>query len=141
MNPLRVLVVEDDAMLGMLLCEMLNDMGHETDPPERTQAGAVAAVARRRPDLMIVDAGLGAGSGLTAMDEILATGFVPHIFMSGNITRVELLRPGTPVLQKPFDEGQLERAIRDVLTAAVSPAGSPLIVAPSSGFKAPRTGP
>jgi len=117
-NALRVLVVEDDAMLGMLLGEMLEDMGHDIDPLETTQAGAVAAAARRRPDLMIVDVGLGEGSGLVAMDDILANGFVPHIFMSGNVRRVEAQRPGTPVLQKPFDQDQLERAIRGVLTAA-----------------------
>ena len=105
-------------MLGMLLGEMLEDMGYAIDPLETTQAGAVASVARRRPDVMIVDVGLGEGSGLVAMDEILAAGFVPHIFMSGNVKRVEALRPGTPVLEKPFDQGQLERAIQCVLDPA-----------------------
>ena len=102
-------------MLGMVLGETLEDMGHEVAPLETTQAGAIAAAARRRPDLMIVDVGLGEGSGLAAMDAILATGFVPHIFMSGNVKRVEGLRAGTPVLQKPFDQEQLERAMQRAL--------------------------
>jgi DNA-binding response OmpR family regulator len=117
-------VVEDDAMLGMLLGELLQDMGHEVCPIETTQAAAVAAAAKCRPDLMVVDVGLGEGSGLEAMDEILPAGFIPHIFMSGNIQRVAALRPGTPVLQKPFDEAQLERAIHRALAGSASPAPS-----------------
>ena len=99
MTALRILVVEDDGMLGMLLGEMLEDMGHLVYPLETTQAGAVAAASANRPDLMIVDVGLGEDSGLAAMDEVLATGFIPHIFMSGNVAKVEGLRPGTPVLR------------------------------------------
>ena len=105
-------------MLGLLLGEMLEDMGHIVEPLETTQAGAVAAAARRRPDLMIVDVGLSEGSGLKAMDDILAVGFVPHIFMSGSPKRLGAMRPGTPVLQKPFDQDQLDRAIRRVLATA-----------------------
>ena len=62
---LRVLVVEDDCMIGMLLAEMLEAMGHDPCAIEATEADAVTAVARYRPDLMIVDAWLGDGSGLS----------------------------------------------------------------------------
>ena len=115
MTALRILVVEDDGMLGMFLGEMLEDMGHLVYPLETTQAGAVAAASANRPDLMIVDVGLGQGSGLVAMDDILANGFIPHIFMSGNTARVEAQRPGTPVLLKPFNQSQLEHAIERVV--------------------------
>jgi len=139
-NALRVLVVDDDAMLCMLLGEMLEDMGHAIDPLETTQAGAVAAAAKRRPDLMIVDVGLGEGSGLAAMDDILAAGFVPHIFMSGNARRVEALRPGTLVLEKPFDQARLERAIRCVLDPAALSAGRPTPGASAPGVRTPLDG-
>ena len=108
---MRILIVDDDAMIGMLLGDMLDGMGHDMAPLETTHQGAVAAVVRQRPDLMIVDVGLGADCGIAAMDEVLADGFVPHIFMSGNIRRVEAIRPGTPVLEKPFDWTRLEAAI------------------------------
>lgn len=108
-------------MLGMLLGEMLEDMGHDVCPLEGTRAGAVAAAARHSPDLMIVDVGLGDESGVAAMDDILRVRFVPHIFMSGNIKTVEALRPNTPALQKPFDQAALERAVQRVIDAATTP--------------------
>ena len=55
MKMLRVLVVEDDTITGMLLGELLTSMGHDVCAIESTQANAVTAAARCRPDLMIVE--------------------------------------------------------------------------------------
>ena len=38
MGPLRILVVEDDALIGMLLADMLDAMGHTVCAVARTQA-------------------------------------------------------------------------------------------------------
>jgi DNA-binding response OmpR family regulator len=115
MTALRVLVVEDHAMIAMLLAETLAAMGYDVCAIETTEAGAVAAAAQHRPDLMIVDAWLGNGSGVSAVEEILRTGFVPHLFMSGNISEVKVLRPEAVVLAKPFRDADLTRAIQLVL--------------------------
>ncbi len=108
---LRVLVVEDEAVIAALLAEVLEDMGHDVCAIEATELGAVAAAQRCHPDLMIVDARLGDGSGLQAVAEILRSGFVPHIFVSGDAARVRALRPDAVVLQKPFREPELARAM------------------------------
>jgi two-component system, response regulator PdtaR len=115
---LRVLVVEDDAMLGMLLAGVLEEMGHDVCAIKATEVDAVTAAAQYRPDLMIVDAG--DGSGVSAVERILRTGFVPHLFISGNISRVKALRPGAVVLEKPFREGELTRAIQRALDAVAA---------------------
>jgi len=60
---LRVLVVEDDAIIGALLAEMLEGMGHDVCAVEATKADMVTAVAQWRPDPMIVDVRLDEGSG------------------------------------------------------------------------------
>jgi two-component system, response regulator PdtaR len=120
MKALRVLLVEDDTMISMLLAEMLEEMGYDVCAIEATVAGAVTAAAQYRPDLMIVDGRLGDGSGVLAVEEILRTGFVPHVFISGNISRVQALRPGAVVLQKPFNEAELTRAIQRALDAAAA---------------------
>jgi len=119
MVALRVLVVEDDAMIGDLLAEMLERIGHDVCGIEATEADAVAAARRCAPDLMIVDARLGEGSGLSAVDEILRDGPVLHIFVSGDSTRVRALKPQAMVLQKPFLEAELVRAIKFTRSAAV----------------------
>jgi two-component system, response regulator PdtaR len=120
MKALRILVVEDDVMIGTLLAEMLKEMGHDVCAIETTEADAVMAAVRCRPDLMIVDAWLGDGSGVSAVEKIRRTGSVPHLFVSGDISRVKALRPGEVVVQKPFREGDLARAIQRALDAAAA---------------------
>ncbi len=120
MKALRILVVEDDAMIAMLLADMFAAMGHDVCAIEATEAGAMAAAVQCRPDLMIVDARLGDGSGVSAMEEILRTGFVPHIFISGDISTVRALKPDAVAIQKPFDESDLVRAVQRALGTTVA---------------------
>lgn len=118
MQSLRVLVVEDDAMVGAVLAEMLTEMGHAVDGIESTEVAAIAAAHRLKPQLMIVDVGLVEGNGVAVMDAILLQdGPLPHVFMSGDISRVKLLRPRAVTLQKPFREPDLFRAIRRAICA------------------------
>jgi DNA-binding NarL/FixJ family response regulator len=56
MAALSVLVVEDDALIGMLLAEMLEDMGHNVCAIANAEEDAVADATRYKPGLMIVDA-------------------------------------------------------------------------------------
>jgi two-component system, response regulator PdtaR len=114
MTPLRVLVMEDDAMIGILLAEVLVGMGYVC-AIEATEADAVAAAVRCRPELMIVDVRLGEGSGVAAVEEITRTGAVPHVFVSGDPSRVQGLRPGAVFIQKPFSESALAGAIQRAL--------------------------
>ena len=114
---IRVIVVEDDAIIGMLLAEMLAGMGHDVCAIEATEADAVIAAARCKPDLMIVDVGLGDGSGIAAMDTIHRTGPVPHVFVSADVSRFRKLRPSSLFIQKPYRESDLARVIRQALDA------------------------
>jgi CheY-like chemotaxis protein len=108
MIALRILVVDDDPEIGMLLGEMLEELGHHVCAIEETEGAAVRAAKKHKPDLMIVDVQLGAGSGIAAVEEILRGGPVPHLFMSGE--RLELAGMGS-MLQKPFLEADLVAAI------------------------------
>src|ERR1700681_2212421 len=111
MKALRVLVIEDDALIAMLLAELLAGMGHDVCATAATEAEAVSAAACHRPDLMIVDAGLGRGSGVSAVEEILRAGPVAHVFVSGDAGRVRTRKPDAVVVRKPFREAELARAI------------------------------
>ena len=116
MTALRVLVVEDEAIVAMLFSDLLVEMGHEVCAIEATEVGAVAAAVRCRPDLMIVDAHLVDGSGTSAVATILRAGFVPHVFVSGD-PLTDQPCPRSVVLQKPFREADLARAIESALGA------------------------
>ena len=113
MGTLRVLVVEDDVMIATLLAELLTDMGHVCSI-ESTEAGAVATAARWRPQLMIVDVKLGAGSGVAAVESITrhARAPTPHVFISADISTVAADRPDAVAIQKPFRGSDLVRAMR-----------------------------
>jgi CheY-like chemotaxis protein len=116
MARLSILVVEDEAIIGMLLTEVLTGMGHQVIGVVGKEAEAVALAAEYKPDLLIVDAGLTSGSGLSAVDTILATRFVPHFFTTGDVLKVRLLKPDAIILEKPFHENDLADAIELALS-------------------------
>jgi CheY-like chemotaxis protein len=119
MKTLRVLVIEDDALIAMMLAEQLADLGHDVCATAATEGEAVMAAAHYRPDLMIVDAGLRLGSGVSAVEEICRTGPLAHVFISGDAERVRRRRPNAVVVRKPFRQAELARAIEIAVTAAV----------------------
>lgn len=109
--PLQILIVEDDAVVARLCGQVLEGMGHEVCAIVGDEVDAVAAALRFRPGLMLVDQRLAGGSGVGAVEEILATLFIPHIFVCGDPAPVRLLRPNAVVLRKPFHEADLAAAI------------------------------
>jgi DNA-binding response OmpR family regulator len=108
---LRILIVEDEFIVATMIADVLRDMGHEVCDIEATEAGAVAAAIRCNPDMLIVDAQLRTGSGVSAVKEILRSGFVPHILMSGGQLRDVPLDRRAVVLQKPFRDSEFAQAI------------------------------
>ena len=118
MKALRVLVIEDDALIALLLSELLASMGHDVCATAATEAEAVSAATRYDPDLMIVDARLGRGSGVSAIEEILRAGPIAHVFVSGDAESVRRRKPDAIVVRKPFRETELARAIDMALAAA-----------------------
>jgi two-component system, response regulator PdtaR len=118
MKAVRVLIIEDEALIALLFEELLSEMGHVVCASERTGAGAIAAAARCKPELIISDVGLHEGSGIDAVSAILKVGFVPHIFVSGHSIDRQRINPSAGLLQKPFDERMLIKAIERALDPA-----------------------
>jgi CheY-like chemotaxis protein len=120
MKALRILVVEDDAMVAMALAEMLVMQGHSVCAIVASEAAAVAAALRFKPDMMIVDAQLREGSGLGAVDQIEGGAPIAHVFVSGDALRIRTLRPCATVIQKPYFERELTCAIQHAFDAAAA---------------------
>lgn len=117
MSGLKILILEDDEMIGEILAEMLEDMGHSVLGIAETEKKAIALAARNRPEFMICDVTLEEGSGIVAADTICASGIVPHMFVSGDVNRVHKAVPGAIVLEKPFRQNDVEVAIERTLAA------------------------
>ena len=140
MRTLRILVVEDDTLVGELLAETLVTMGHDVCALETTQDGAVAAARRHRPDLMIVDLHLAIGSGISAVDSVILGGPVPHIFISGR--PLGQGQRDAELLLKPFRLPELELAIeRAVRPSAVDAPAKPIQAGGARPCPAEQVGP
>ncbi len=120
MPKLSILIIEDEAIIGMLLSEVLVGMGHSVIGVVGTESAAITLAAEYRPDLLIVDAGLTSGNGISAVDAIIANRFVPHLFTTGNVLKVRLVKPDAIILEKPFHEAELIEAI-DMALAQAAP--------------------
>ncbi|TCL90677.1 response regulator receiver domain-containing protein [Rhizobium sp. PP-WC-2G-219] len=111
------MLVEDEPLISLYFAELLEEMGYEVSAIETTEMAAVAAAARLKPDLMIVDVHLREGSGLAAIASILKQGFMPHIFTTGDRLLEEDVSPDAIILQKPFLDAALNKAIEAALVA------------------------
>jgi DNA-binding response OmpR family regulator len=69
----RILLVEDDSDVRMLLQHVLLDAGYEVDCAE-SFAAARARLARRAYDLVLTDGKLGDGSGIELADDAAGRG-------------------------------------------------------------------
>ncbi len=117
----RVLIVEDEEMIAMLLTELVEQLGYSVCDVAATEADAVAMAGACQPDLIIIDGGLREGSGIAAMNTILEQRFVPHLYVTGDKHLARTLDQHAIVLEKPFFARELSKGIERALAAAVFP--------------------
>jgi CheY-like chemotaxis protein len=108
---LRVLVVEDEALVAMLVEDMLTDLGCTVVGPMAELDEALAAVASEQIDCAVLDVNL-AGKPIFPVADALKAKGVPFAFASGyGEAGVRDDLRSAPVLQKPFREADLARAL------------------------------
>ena len=120
MEKLRVLIIEDDGLIALVLESVLEGMGYQVCATASTESAAIDAAHRHAPDLVIADARLQFGSGVSAVEEIIrARGEkMPYLFLSGDTTGITARLPGAIMLKTPFREAALADAIERALEAA-----------------------
>ena len=119
---MRVLVVEDEPGLRSYLLPLLEREGF-TAESAATGAQALAAVADRRPDLVLLDVGLPDLSGLDVCREIRRLpGYLPVVMLTGLDSRDDELRgfqvQADDYITKPVQPDTLLARIRAVLRLA-----------------------
>jgi CheY-like chemotaxis protein len=106
-----VLVVEDEALVAMLVEDALLDAGATVLGPVATVAEALALLEREMPDVAVLDLNL-AGETSTPVADALAARGVPFVVATGY--GADGLPPGhadVPVLAKPYDPDDLTLAL------------------------------
>lgn len=127
---LSVLVVDDDPTLGMLLAELVREFGHDA-VVAANGAEAVAQVAARRPDLVLLDYEMPVMDGVTAARRIRGLpgcAELPLVMVSSRsdeAARSEAAAAGIrQYVSKPVSPATLGRLLDEVV-AAGPPAGAP----------------
>ena len=111
---LRVLVVEDEMMVSMLIEDMLTDLGCSVVGPASRLDEAVELVRTRELDCAVLDVNLG-GQPIFPLADLLRERGKPFAFATGyGDAGVRDVDKGTPVLQKPFREGDLARVLGEL---------------------------
>lgn len=113
----RVLIVEDESLVAMLLETILADLGCDVVGPESNIEDGLNVASGTAPlDAALLDVNV-AGQEIFPVAEALKARGVPFVFSTGygEAGLPEHWR-GNPTVQKPFTEG----AIRDALMTALN---------------------
>jgi len=115
---LRVLVVEDEGLVALLLEDMLIELGHEVVGPIAVLGKAVAVASKDDVDIAILDVNLN-GLDTFPVAAALAARGIPFVFSTGyNRDRFPPAYRNAPMLQKPFQLNDLQREIEETYRAA-----------------------
>jgi CheY-like chemotaxis protein len=108
----RVLVVEDESMIRMLLDGMLSDIGYTMTAEAGALDEAVTLAKQEEFDVAILDVNLHS-EPITPVAEILTQRGLPFVFATGaDLRGVPEAYRAHPMLQKPFRVEELERALQ-----------------------------
>lgn len=113
-----VLIIEDEALISLELQQIVAGLGHRVCGTATTHKGALDAVAKAKPSLVLADIQLADGSsGIDAVKDILDQISVPVIFITAFPERLltgERPEP-TFLITKPFQPNAIRAAISQAL--------------------------
>ena len=115
--PLSILVIDDDPDVRSFIAATLEESGYRVSQASDGAEG-LAKIARRKPDLVVLDFIMPGMSGAEVASRILEKSpLQPILFVSGysETDAVKRTAPDAPLLSKPFRAEALEKAVRMAL--------------------------
>jgi len=114
---LRVLVVEDEALVAMLIEDQLIELGFDVVGPAATASQAIALCEDERIDGAVLDVNLGGGQRSDPVAELLAAKGIPFVFVTGyGQAGIDRRFADAGVLQKPFTLAELDALLATCFT-------------------------
>jgi PAS domain S-box-containing protein len=121
----RVMVVEDEALVAMVVSDALTELGYQVAGPFSRPPDALAAVRDGDIAAAILDINL-AGTLVYPVADELATRGIPFVFVTGyGIESIEKRFAKIPVLQKPIEREILQRIFINGRTSSHASAARP----------------
>jgi two-component sensor histidine kinase/CheY-like chemotaxis protein len=113
----RVLVVEDESLIGMLTMDMVKELGYATLGPLTNIADAAEVIERSQFDIAVIDLNLN-GKPAYPLAEALDNKGVPFVFVTGYAPdSIDERFSHVPLIQKPIPREALAKALRQQLGA------------------------
>lgn len=114
-EPVRILLVEDEVLIALMLEDMVENMGCAVTGLAPRVALGISMAESGQFDVAILDVNV-AGENIEPVADRLSARGVPFIFATGyGEAGVPLRYRGRPVVAKPFRADQLEAAIHKAL--------------------------
>ena len=117
-HPPRLLIIEDEFLIALLIEEMSRDLGYRISGIAHDASAAnKALLAKRNFDAVLLDVNLDGRSGPELADRLVKRG-IPFAFVTGYGYVIEPRHETIPILEKPFSGAEL----RTFLEKLVGPA-------------------
>lgn len=111
----RVLIIEDEAMIAMLIEDMVCDLGGQAVGPATKFEQAMSLALQADFDLAVLDVNVD-GSAVYPIADVLRHRGIPFIFMTGYDSSVIPQRyQHNCVLLKPFTHQTFSDALREII--------------------------
>lgn len=115
--PKRILIIEDEVLVGMYLEDLLTEMGHHVVGPATRIEEAIGLARDSDIDFAILDVNLGGTPSFPAA-AILRERGIRFVFATGYGDQgVPAEYMNEPILRKPYELENLERAVEKGLQA------------------------
>jgi CheY-like chemotaxis protein len=115
-TPKRILIVEDEMLIAMLVEDIVNGFGHEVVGPAMTLEHALQLAREEAFDCAILDVNLGCGTSSAPIAELLVDRGISFMFATGYGSKG--LSPqfaDRVVVRKPFVAGDIAAALQRIL--------------------------
>ena len=114
-HALRVLLVEDENLVAMLLEDMLAELGHSVVGPVARLKRALEMAERELIDVAILDVNIN-GEQAYPIAEVLAARNIPFVFSTGyGKGSLPAQYRDRPTLGKPFQPHDLQKLLAELL--------------------------
>ena len=116
-NDRRILLVEDDVLIGMMLVDMLDALGYPEPAQATTNDEALAIIADEPVAAALIDINLGDTKGWPVADA-LAAGNIPFAFTSGGGDIIPRDHAHRKLVSKPFRMAEIESTLEEFFGSA-----------------------
>ena len=107
---MRILIVEDEALIAMLAEDMLGDCDCTVAGVAATAAEALTAIEAGGFDAAMLDVQLAEGTSMAVATALKARG-IPFLFTTGGADGIDAAHRDVPLMPKPYSLADLEAAL------------------------------